>query len=304
MLSSSIDSGGDAVHFFSFDPIQSRWLQLPPPPPSDPPLRVLLTHPSFLSRRLPVQSLAVAGQLVVLAATAHGLVPALHRPLIFDPMSRTWRFGPRLLAPRRWCAAGTLGGAVYVAGGMGGSYSLEVAKTVERWEVRNDVVERMGGLRDVRMSREAIEAVGWRGKLWMVNVKGVATKEGAVYDVASDVWEEMPEGMLGGWRGPAAAMAMAGGAEEMYVVDEGKGILRKYDGERDAWEEVVEAEVLRGAEHMAAGGGRVVVVSGGGGRIVVVDVVASTPRIWVVDPPEGLDAVAVHVLPRMSRCTD
>ena len=138
----------------------------------------------------------------------------------------------------------------------------------------------------------------------MVNVKGVATKEGAVYDVASDVWEEMPEGMLGGWRGPAAAMAMAGGAEEMYVVDEGKGILRKYDGERDAWEEVVEAEVLRGADHMAAGGGRVVVVSGGGGRVVVVDVVASTPRIWVVDPPEGLDAVAVHVLPRMSRCTD
>ena len=165
LLSSSIDSGGDTAHFFSFDPIQSQWLLLPPP--TDPPLRLLLTHPSFLSRRLPVQSLAVAGQLVVLAATTHGLAPALHRPLVFNPMSRTWRFGQRLSAPRRWCAVGTLGGAVYVAGGMGGSYSLEVAKTVERWDVRNDVVEKKGRLRDVRMSREAIEAVGWRGKLWM-----------------------------------------------------------------------------------------------------------------------------------------
>lgn len=187
---------------------------------------------------------------------------------------------------------------------MGGSYSLEVAKTVERWEVERGVVEKMGRLRDVRMSREAIEAVGWRGKLWMVNVKGGAAKEGAVYDVASDAWEAMPEGMLGGWRGPAAAMAMEEGAEEMYVVEESKGILRRYNDECDAWDAVVEAEVLRGAEHVAAGGGRVVVVSGEGGRIVVVDVVASPPRISLLDPPEGLDAMAVHVLPRMSHCTD
>ena len=197
---------------------------------------------------------------------------------------------------------------MYVAGGMGGSYSLEVAKTVERWDVRNDVVEKKGRLRDVRMSREAIEAVGWRGKLWMVNVKGGAAKEGAVYDVVLDVWEDMPEGMLGGWRGPAAAMATATAdgaeAEEMYVVDEEKGILRRYDEDCDSWKDVAEAEVLRGAEYMAAGGGRVVVVSGGGGMIVVVDVVASPPRIWVVHTPEGLDAVAVHVLPRMSHCTD
>ena len=89
--------------------------------------------------------------------------------------------------------------------------------------------------------------------------------------------------------------------ETLYAVDEAKGVLRRYDGGSDLWEEVVAEEMLRGAERMAAAGGRVCVVCGGGGGIVVVDVVASPPRLWVLETPAGFEAVAIHILPRMSR---
>ena len=155
----------------------------------------------------------------------------------------------------------------------------------------------MGPLKDGKFCREDIDAVGMNNKLLMVNVKGDAAKEGVVYNVLTDSWQDMPEGMLGGWKGPAAAME----EEILYADDESRGVLRKYDEERDAWEEVVEDERLRGAEGMAAGGGRVCVVCRGGGGILVVDVVASPPRLWMVDTPAGFEAVAVHILPRMSR---
>jgi hypothetical protein len=48
---------------------------------------------------------------------------------------------------------------------------------------------------------------------------------------------------------------------------------------------------------MAAKRGRICVVSAAG--ISVIDVVAEPPRLSVVELPEGFEAVAVHVLPRM-----
>lgn len=131
----------------------------------------------------------------------------------------------------------------------------------------------------------------------MVNVKGDAPKEGVVYDLERDEWEEMPEGMIGGWRGPVAAMD----EEVMFVVDEVTGSLRRYHPEGDFWEEVMASIRLKGAVQMAAGGGRVCVVCGGSrDAIAVVDVVASPPRIWIEPTPPGMEVVAVHVLPRIS----
>lgn len=151
-------------------------------------------------------------------------------------------------------------------------------------------------MRDVKFSREAIDGVGWRGKLCMVNVKGDAAKEGVVYDLETEEWEDMPDGLLAAWRGPAAAMD----EETIYVVDESRGVLRKYDSETDGWEVVMESERLRGAEQMAASGGKLYVVCSGGIEIVVVDVIASPPQLRVVETPPGFQAVAIHILPRMS----
>ncbi|CDP17709.1 unnamed protein product [Coffea canephora] len=301
----------DSIKFSCFDPISSNWLSLPSPPP-DPLLCLLLRHPSFISRRLPIQSVTVSGKLVLLAATADQFQPALNSPLIFNPLSKTWTYGPPIAAPRRWCAAGASAGVVYMASGVGSHYNLDVARSVEKWDLlmnqNNSSInikrdsqtanwrwEKMGGLRDGRFSRDAIDAVGWKGKLCMVNVKGDAAKEGIIYDMKNDAWEEMPEGMLAGWRGPAAAMD----EEIIYMVNESKGVLRMYDPLKDAWVQILESKMLQDAQYVAAAGGRVCIVGGSGLEIVVVDVVVSPPRFWVVDTPPAYQAVAIHVLPRM-----
>ncbi|XP_060207957.1 F-box/kelch-repeat protein SKIP25-like [Lycium barbarum] len=324
----------NSVEFANFDPISAKW-QLLPPPPLDPPLRLLLRHPSFISRHLPIQSVSVSGNLIILTATTDHMLRALSRPLVFNPLTHKWTYGPPLAIPRRWCAAGASQGVVYVASGIGSHYNLEVARTVEKWDLksynncnqqqhqcnsRSDIKsnrnqqqqrnnptcgvknkgwkwEKLSGLKDGKFSREAIEAIGWREKLCMVNVKGDAAKEGIIYDIESDTWQEMPEGMLVGWRGPTAAME----EEIIYTVDESKGALRKYDQENDSWIEILENEMLKGAQHMAAAGGKVCVVNGGGDGIVVVNVLAEPPSLVVVETPVGFQVLDVHILPRMSQ---
>ncbi|KAI4370790.1 hypothetical protein MLD38_019100 [Melastoma candidum] len=310
VLDACLPSNTTDVRFSSYDPVSSTWQSLPPPP-SD--LRLLLCHPSFLSRRFPIQSVSAASRLVLLAASTPDLFPALPRPLIFDPAVRTWSFGPAFSAPRRWCAAGSLGGSVYVASGISSQFSVDVARSLERWDLdaqgkgscsRTRGWNQLNGLKDGRFCRDAIEAVGWKGRLCMVNVRGDAYKQGVVYNIQADTWNEMPEGMLKGWRGPVTAMD----EETMYCIDERKGILRRYDEASDAWTLVTKNEVLIGAQQMAAARGRVCAVCKGG-EIAVVDVAyegssPSSGKAWVVEPPPGLQAVGVHILPRMVNWDD
>lgn len=207
-----------------------------------------------------------------------------------------------MATPRRWCAAGACGPTIYVASGIGSNFSTDVAKSLERWDMEledgDDEMnidarwKKMRRLKDVRFSRDAIDAVGWRRKLCMVNV----AKQGIVYDVENDRWEDMAEGMAAGWNGPVAAMD----EEVLYAVDEGKGVLTRYNQNGDYWEEIMESERLRGARQMAAASGRLCVI-GGEGEIIVIVVGIATPRFWVLERPPGLEPLAVHVLPRMTR---
>ncbi|XP_022744780.1 F-box/kelch-repeat protein SKIP25-like [Durio zibethinus] len=290
----------NSIEFFSFDPLSSAWKPLPSPP-QNPPLHLLHRHPSFLSRNLPIQSLTVSNHLVLIAATTHHLFPALSSPLVFHPESNHWFYGPQVSTPRRWCATGSSQGVVYMASGIGSHYNRDVARSMEQWDLNkkseNWGWENKAQLKDGRFSREAVEAVGYRGKLCMVNVKGNALKEGAVYNVEYDKWEDMPRGMVAGWNGPAATMD----EDVIYAIDEVKGSLSKYDGEKDCWVKLIELEQLKHAEQIAAGRGKICAVSAKGKRIIVLDVGERPARFWEVVPPRGLKVVAVHVLPRMSR---
>ncbi|KAJ9131844.1 hypothetical protein P3X46_034756 [Hevea brasiliensis] len=290
----------NSIQFLSLDPFSSKWQSLPSPP-KDPPLHLLHRHPSFLSRNLSIQSLTVSNHLVLMAGTTCRFVPALSMPLLFHPESNYWFFGPPFTIPRRWCATGSVGGTIYLASGVASHYSGDVARSMERWDTKqkkeNWRWEKMAPLKDGRFSREAIEAVGCKGKLYMVNVKGNAVKDGCVYNVDANLWENMPKGMLAGWNGPAVPMD----EEVIYVVDEVKGALSEYDSERDCWKKVIELPELKMAEQIAAGRGRVCVVCGNGEKIVVVDVMATPARVWVVEPPPGQQVVSVHILPRMSK---
>jgi hypothetical protein len=133
-----------------------------------------------------------------------------------------------------------------------------------------------------------------------------------VLDVAAGRWEDMPPGMLAGWKGPAAASPDT--SDTIFLVDEEHGALNAYDWETDRWRTVAVAERLKGASEMAAGGGRVCVVADGGKKVIVVDVTtpkattrlrkstsAAAPRMWEVEAPEGRRVVSLHVLPRMTR---
>nr|GMD62524.1 F-box/kelch-repeat protein SKIP25-like [Ipomoea batatas] len=290
-----------SIEFLCLDPVSSKWTRLPSPPP-EPPLKILHRHPSFISRTLPVQSLAVSGKLLLVAGTTHNFLPALDGPLGFDPSSGEWFSGPQFTAPRRWCATGSVHGQVYVASGVGSGYQGDVARSLEKWDVSEKPGDwkwkKLTSLKNGQFCREAVEGVGYKGKLCMVNIKGNAVKEGAVYDVTADRWEKMPRGMLAGWNGPAAVAE--DGDDEIYMVDEAIGSLRRYKAEDDSWEEVIQSsEYLKGAERIAVERGKVCAVSGRGRWVTVVDVAAQPARIWVVNPPPEMEFIAVHILPRM-----
>ncbi|EOY10336.1 KAR-UP F-box 1, putative [Theobroma cacao] len=293
----------NSIEFFSFDPLSAAWRPLPSPP-QNPPLHLLHRHPSFLSRKLPIQSLTVSNHLVLIAATTHNFSPALSSPLLFHPESNRWFYGPQISTPRRWCATGAVRGVAYMASGVVGSYYRgDVARSMEQWDLNQKSEswgwENKAQLKDGRFSREAVDAVGYRGKLCMVNVKGNAVKEGAVYNVELDKWEEMPCGMVAGWNGPAATMD----EDVIYVIDEVKGSLSKYDDEKDCWVALIELEQLKRAEQIAAGRGKICAVSANGEKIIVVDVgeERAAARFWEVAPPPGFEVVAAHVLPRITR---
>ncbi|KDP39590.1 hypothetical protein JCGZ_02610 [Jatropha curcas] len=297
-------NANNSIEFFSLDPLSSTWHPLPHPP-KNPPLHLLHRHPSFLSRNLPIQTLTVSDHLVLMAGTTYSFVPALSRPLLFHPETKTWFYGPPFTIPRRWCATGSVGSTVYLASGVGSHYNGDVARSMEKWEMKGETEnwkwEKMAALKDGRFSREAVEAVGFKGKLCMVSVKGNAPKDGWVFDVMANQWENMPTGMLAGWKGPAATMD----EQVIYVVDEVKGTLNEYIDEKDCWQTVIESPELKGAEQLVARRGKVCVVCRNGERIVVVDVVAvPVARVWVVEPPSGQEVVAIHILPRMSKCVE
>ncbi|XP_062178627.1 F-box/kelch-repeat protein SKIP25-like [Phragmites australis] len=305
-----LDDADGGVSFSAYDTVAGRWDELPPPPMPSPPPK--LWHPSFLSRRLPLQSVAAAGRLVLVAGSTQSLHPALSRPVVFDPAAPTprWQLGPRFpFAPRRWCAAGAARGRVFIAGGVGAGYDANDARSGAVWDPAAPSApwEPLPPLRDGRFSRDAAEAVCSGGKVCMVSLRGSGAKEGAVFDLRAARWEDMPPGMVAGWKGPAAAASSDSSDETIYVVDEERGALIAYDWATDRWRTVAESERLKGAAEMAVGGGRVCMVAGGGEKVIVVDVTpkagrgSAAPRMWEVAAPAGKRVVALHVLPRMTR---
>lgn len=87
----------------------------------------------------------------------------------------------------------------------------------------------------------------------MVNVKGKAVKEGAVYDVVMNQWQEMPRGILDGWNVPAAV-----DNDSMYVVDQENGSLSQYNAVGDCWGELIEpSDLLKGAKHLSTHKGKI-----------------------------------------------
>ncbi|KAK4372282.1 hypothetical protein RND71_007666 [Anisodus tanguticus] len=84
-------------------------------------------------------------------------------------------FGPPLPTRRRWCGTSSVNGNVYVPSGIGSGYQGDVARSLEKWDVKEKACEwkweKLAGLKEGRFSREVVDAIGYRGKLCMVNVE-------------------------------------------------------------------------------------------------------------------------------------
>lgn len=282
-----------------YDPISRRWSELPPPPAdvSSSLRSLLLRHPSFIARPIPVQSVAAGDHLVVVAGSTKNLRPALRRPIAFDPRSRKWCLGPKFHRPRRWCAAGGADGAVFISGGVSNSYSSDVAKSACLWDPMSSkpAWRPAAQLKEGhRFSREPVEAVHSAGRVCITS----SAKDGAIYEIGADRWVEMPAHLQSGWSGQATSDG--GGA--IYVVDEMRGELKEFEWERDTWTVVMRSERLKGTVRLAAGGGKVCAAVNGGASVLVVDVGSTRRRgkTWEVEPPEGKKVIGLHVLPRTS----
>lgn len=316
------DADADAgVSFAAYDPLAGRWDALPSPPmPSPPPM---LWHPSFLARRLPLQSVAAAGRLVLVSGSTQSLHPALSRPLVFDTSTQPH---PRHVGssargsryPRTTCARPARARPRVRRRGVGAGYDPAVARSGATWDPRpRRPAAAWEPIRRCATGGSAAEAVCSGGKVCMVNLRTPGAKEGAVFDLRAGRWEDMPPGMLAGWKGPAAASPPDDG-ETIYVVDEERGALTAYDWGADRWRTVAESDRLKGAAEMTVAGGKACVVALGGGKVLIVDVTPPPPpppaarreswaapppppRMWEVAAPGGKRVVSLHVLPRMTR---
>ncbi|PQM36946.1 F-box/kelch-repeat protein SKIP25 [Prunus yedoensis var. nudiflora] len=155
------------IQFSSLDPISNTWTSLPSPPSDLLSTSSTATRPSSLenspSRRCPSPA--------ALSSSPPPTTNSNPRCLVLLCSNHCPTSGPS--APR--CpsrAVGVLpelcGGKVYVASGMGTTYRGDVARSMEEWDMRRKEVSvswvKKAGLKDGRFSREAVEAIGYRGE--------------------------------------------------------------------------------------------------------------------------------------------
>jgi len=171
----------------------------------------------------------------------------------FDPQVGAWAPVPSMLEKRVGPAAASLGGRLYVCGGMEGADDLRSVEQLDPaspepvWEA----------LPPMKHTRYGAAAAAVAGKLYVCGgtVSAVAVRSVECFDPALRVWRGMPE--MSGCRSCTAAASVAG---QLYVVG-GKagrlclGSVELFDPAARAWRAVAPMlQGRRGAAAAAAGG--------------------------------------------------
>lgn len=302
-----VQSADNTFKWRAFDPYSSRWHDLPAPPH---PMEFQVFNPDCIGVSYSVQCASTATKLVMVSALkarkdGHPrmtLEPALEHPYIFDTRTCTWKQGSPLSVPRKWCVCGMSGQSLYVASGSGKEWDRELSKSVEAYNLVEDKWENRRGLSTSKFSGEAMSAVTSNGKLHFVSGRGVFSKDGVVYDVATDCWSEMAPGLKRGWTGPAVAVN-----GKFYLLETPAGKLKVYCGEEDEWKTIMVDAKLRNLEVFVGSNGKIVAIeapvkdgdSSAGGQVLrVIDLASNIPRIFDI-PVEGGRVVSVQVLAMM-----
>lgn len=305
-----VQSRDNAFMWRAFDPFSSQWHDLPPPPH---PMEFQLFNPDCIGISYSVQCASSSTKLAMVSAMKvkqddgqqHRMTmePALDHPYIFDTRTCSWKQGSAFSVPRKWCVCGVAGQSLYVASGSGKYWDRELSKSVEVYNLGEDTWDKRKSLSSSKFSGEAMSAVTNDEKLYFVSGRGVFSKDGVVYDVATDLWSEMAPGLKKGWTGPCVAVN-----GKFYLLETSAGKLKVYSAEDDEWRTIMVDSKLQNLEVFVGSKGKIVAIeapvkdadaSAVRGRLLrVIDVASDVPRIYDI-PVEGGQVVSVQVLSMM-----
>lgn len=305
-----VQSNDKSFKWRAFDPFASQWHDLPPPPH---PMEFQLSNPDCIGVFYSVQCASTSTKLVMVSAIKARrtdgqnprmtMEPALQHPYIFDTHTGAWTQGAPFLVPRKWCVCGVAGQILYVASGSGNNWDRELSKSVEAYHIGDDKWQQRRSLSSSKFSGEAMNAVENDAKLYFVSGRGVFSKGGVVYDVATDSWSDMAPGLKNGWTGPVVVVN-----GKFYLLETPAGKLKVYVPEDDVWKTIMVDPKLQNLEVFVGSRGKIVGIEASskdpavaGGRVLrVVDVASEAPRIFDIPVEEG-QVVSVQVLAMMNQ---
>jgi hypothetical protein len=297
-----VQTGGSGrFKWRAYDPFAARWHDLPPPPHA---MDFQLHNPGCIGVSYSVQCASSRHRLVMVAAlkARRGnlprmtLEPALNHPYVFDTRTCQWRQGAPFAVPRKWCVCGVTGELLYVASGSGKDWDRELSKSAEVLNLDTNLWTKLHSLSSSKFSGEAMTAVAHNTKLYFVSGRGVFSKDGVVYDVATGSWSEMPPGLKRGWTGPCVAVD-----GRFYLLETPAGKLKLYNPQKDEWETLLVDSRLQNLEVFVGTDGKIVAIESQKSVLRVIDVARpNQPLIFDIPAEEG-ELVSVQVLGMMHK---
>ncbi|KAG0561892.1 hypothetical protein M758_9G116800 [Ceratodon purpureus] len=304
-----VQTGENQFKWRAFDPFALQWHDLPAPPNA---MEFQLFNPGCIGVSYSVQCASTRNKLVMVAGLKAKrdnlprmtMEPALDHPYVFDTRTCEWSQGAPFTVPRKWCVCGVTGENLYVASGSGKDWDRELSKSAEVYNLESKQWTKLQNLSSSKFSGEAMNAVSDSGKLYFVSGRGVFSKDGVVYDVATDSWSEMAPGLKRGWTGPCVVVN-----GRFYLLETPAGKLKVYDVEKDEWETVLVDPLLQNLEVFVGTNGKIVAIeplkekdgepASGGSVLRVIDIASSdVPFIFDIPVEEG-QLVSLQVLSMM-----
>ncbi|KAK8505446.1 hypothetical protein V6N13_045883 [Hibiscus sabdariffa] len=211
------------IQWQSLDPRSGRWFKLPSMPCAN-----SVYPPGFACTSIPNQ-----GKLYVLGGMRSDMETCMQTTIVYTASTNQWSTVSPMMTPRSFFAAGNVNGKIMAVGGSGADYNDSIT-SVECYDPDKDTWRPVAKMR-TGLARYDSAVVGNKmyvteGWTWPF----LFSPRGGVYDVESDTWRGIQDGMKEGWTGVSVVLG-----ETLFVVSEhGDCPMKVYVPDRDAWQYV------------------------------------------------------------------
>ncbi|KAK8550607.1 hypothetical protein V6N12_039308 [Hibiscus sabdariffa] len=211
------------IQWQALDPRSGRWFLLPSMP-----CPKAVCPPGFACASIPRQ-----GQLYVLGGIRSDTQTSINTTMVYTASTNQWSPASPMMAPRSFFAAGNVNGKIIAVGGSGAEYNDSIT-SVECYDPQKDTWEHVANMR-VGLARYDSAVVG--GKMYVTEGwtwPFLFSPRGGVYDLQSDTWQEMKDGMKEGWTGVSVVVG-----DRLFVISEyGDCPMKVYLPDHDTWQYV------------------------------------------------------------------